>query len=51
VNGEGKGGWIWPIYFIQLHEDRTMKPVEIVLSRRRGMRENDNGGETYQGSL
>jgi hypothetical protein len=28
----GKGGRIWSIYFIYLYENRTMKPVEIVLS-------------------
>jgi hypothetical protein len=28
VNAEGKGGWIWLVYFIYLYEKRTMKPVE-----------------------
>jgi hypothetical protein len=29
VNGEGKGGQIWSLYFIYLQENKTMKPVEI----------------------
>jgi hypothetical protein len=32
------------MYFIYLSENRTMKPVQVVLRRgRRGMRENDGG--------
>jgi hypothetical protein len=31
VNGEGEGGGL---YFIRLYETRTMKPDEMVLSRR-----------------
>jgi hypothetical protein len=38
TNGERgeeiKEGWIWLMYFIYLYENRTMKPVEIILSRR-----------------
>jgi hypothetical protein len=29
---EVKGGWVWSIYFIHISENRTMKPVEIILS-------------------
>jgi hypothetical protein len=29
---EGKGGWIWLMSFIHLHEDRTLKPVKIIWS-------------------
>jgi hypothetical protein len=35
VNGQGEGGRIWSMHFISLHEDRMMKPVEIILSRER----------------
>jgi hypothetical protein len=40
------------MHFIYLHENRTMKPVEIVLSRgRREMRENNGGLEPNQCTL
>jgi hypothetical protein len=29
--GESKGKQIWLMYFIYMYENRTMKPVEIVL--------------------
>jgi hypothetical protein len=40
VGGEGtrKGG-IWWMYFVPMYENRKMKPLEIVLRRRK--REND----------
>jgi hypothetical protein len=31
VNGDSAGGQIWLTYFIFTYENRTMKPVEIVL--------------------
>jgi hypothetical protein len=35
-----------------MYEDRTLKPVEIILSRMgRGMRENDDGDEPNQDIL
>jgi hypothetical protein len=34
-----------------LYENRTLKPVEIVLSGGRGMKENDEGDESNQGTL
>jgi hypothetical protein len=33
VNGEGEGGWIWLMYFVFCHENRTVNSVEIVLLR------------------
>jgi hypothetical protein len=36
VNGEGEGGRIWSMYFIDLYENRTIKPVEIILSKMEG---------------
>jgi hypothetical protein len=30
---------MWPIYFIYLYEDRTMKPVEIILNKWAGEEE------------
>jgi hypothetical protein len=39
------------MYFIYLHENRTMKPVEIGLRRgKEGMRRNEEG-ESIQGIL
>jgi hypothetical protein len=32
-----------------LYENRTLKPVEIILSRRCMVRENDGGDESHQG--
>jgi hypothetical protein len=40
----GGGGGIWSMYIILFYESRTVKPIEIVLSRGEGMRENDGGG-------
>jgi hypothetical protein len=34
-----------------IYENKTVKPVEIVLSRGQETRENDNGGESNQGTL
>jgi hypothetical protein len=31
VNEEGKGEWIWPIYFLYMYEYGTLKPVEVML--------------------
>jgi hypothetical protein len=39
------------MYFIHLYETRIIKPVEIILSRGRGMREKDGGGEPNQYTL
>jgi hypothetical protein len=38
VSGEGKGGWIWSMYFICLYDNRMMQSVEIVLRGVGGMR-------------
>jgi hypothetical protein len=38
-----EGELIWWMYFVYVYENRTMKPVEIVLRGRRGMREYDGG--------
>jgi hypothetical protein len=35
VNGEGEGGWIWCMFFVFVYENRTMKPIEIVLRKGR----------------
>jgi hypothetical protein len=43
VNGEHEKGRIRCRYFIYLYENRAMKFVEIILSRRKGERENDDG--------
>jgi hypothetical protein len=44
---------ILSMYFIYKYEDRTPKPVTIILSRGREMRENENDGgdEPNQGTL
>jgi hypothetical protein len=39
VSKEGKEGYIWSMYFLYLHEDGTLKPVEVILRR----------GEGYEG--
>jgi hypothetical protein len=39
------------MYFMYLHENRTVESAEIVLSSGREMRENDDGGESNQGTL
>jgi hypothetical protein len=31
MNGKGERVWIWSMYCIYLYENKTMKPVEIVL--------------------
>jgi hypothetical protein len=50
VNGEGERGWLWSMYFIYLHENRTMKPVEILLRREwGGVKENHGLDEFNQG--
>jgi hypothetical protein len=36
INGEGKTGWIWCMYFVYIIENRIMKPVELVLRSRGG---------------
>jgi hypothetical protein len=41
VNGEGD----WLMQFMNLYENRTMRPVEVVLSRGKEIRENDVGGK------
>jgi hypothetical protein len=51
VNGEGQEGWVWSMCFIYMYEDRTLKSVLIILSRREGIRENDGGDEFKQGVL
>jgi hypothetical protein len=33
------------MYFVFIYENRTMKPVEIVLGRERGGQEQEGGGE------
>jgi hypothetical protein len=33
VNGGDEGLGIWLMYFIYLYKNRTMEPVEIILSR------------------
>jgi hypothetical protein len=33
VNGEDKGGYTWSMYFIYLYEKRTLKLVEVILSK------------------
>jgi hypothetical protein len=43
VNRECEEGQIWWIYFVFMHENRTMKLVEIALKCERGMTENDGG--------
>jgi hypothetical protein len=42
---KGGWGWIWWIYFVLVYENR-MKPVEVVLKRGKGKRENDGGGNS-----
>jgi hypothetical protein len=48
VNG---GGQIWSMYVIYLYEYRTIKSAEIVLRRGMGVKENDGGIESNQGTL
>jgi hypothetical protein len=49
LNGDGKGKGRRLMYFIYVCENRTME-LEI-LSRLEGVRENDGGDETNQGTL
>jgi hypothetical protein len=37
--------------FVYLYENKIMKPVETVLRKGRGMRENDGGAKVNQGTL
>jgi hypothetical protein len=47
AKGEGEGGLIQWMHFEFVYENRTMKPVEIVLRRWGwGWRENDGWGES-----
>jgi hypothetical protein len=46
AKGEGEGGGILWMNFVYLYKNITMKPVEIVLRRGRGMRKNDGGDES-----
>jgi hypothetical protein len=39
------------MYFIYMYEDKTLKPIDIIASRERGMRESDGGTEPKQCSL
>jgi hypothetical protein len=48
--GKGEGEWVWSKYFISMYENRTMKPVEIVL-RRGSEKERDRGCEFDWGTL
>jgi hypothetical protein len=38
---------MWSMYFIYVHEGRTLKPVGIILSRGRAMRKNDGVTKVY----
>jgi hypothetical protein len=44
---EGEGGWIWLRYLVYLHENWTMKPVEIVLRNGGG----EDEGEWWKGLI
>jgi hypothetical protein len=45
--GKSEGGQIWSMYFVFVYENRTVKPIEIVLKKGEGeVRENDGGGES-----
>jgi hypothetical protein len=44
TSGRGINREKWSMYFV--YENRKMKSIEIVLKRRRGMRENDGGDES-----
>jgi hypothetical protein len=43
INGEDDGGKTWWMYFVHGYENRTIKPVEIVLRRGAEMKKNDGG--------
>jgi hypothetical protein len=36
LNGKHEGGCIWSMYLIYKYEDRTLKPVKIILSSGEG---------------
>jgi hypothetical protein len=44
INGESERGQILSMCFVYMNENTIMRPVEIVLRRGRGMRENDGRG-------
>jgi hypothetical protein len=48
VNEEGRGGWIWLVYFQYLYERGALKPVKVILRRGSGKRENNGGDEPNQ---
>jgi hypothetical protein len=33
ANEEGKGGQIWLRYFVYMHKNGTLKPIEVILRR------------------
>jgi hypothetical protein len=37
---------MWWMYFVFIYENRRMKPVETVLRKGEGKRENDRGGKS-----
>jgi hypothetical protein len=39
VNREGKGLGIRLMYFVYMYENRTMKPIDVVLKKRGGANE------------
>jgi hypothetical protein len=52
INTEGREGWIWLMYFIYVHENRTIKPVQIVLRKGKEERkENNEGVESNQSTV
>jgi hypothetical protein len=51
VNGEADRGQKWWKWFVSIYVNRTMKPLEIVLRRVKGMRENDGGSESHYDTL
>jgi hypothetical protein len=36
VSGESEGGRIWSMCFVYVYENRTTKPIEIILKSREG---------------
>jgi hypothetical protein len=51
VNEEGKGGYIFWRYFLYMCEYGSLKPVEGILRRGRGKRENTGEDEPNWGTL
>jgi hypothetical protein len=49
--GECEGRGISLRYLICLHEKRTMKLIEMIFSRGEGVRKNNGGDESNQGTL